>query len=129
MPRTTEEDMRLVIETDANFNIAPFIEVANTLTDKIEACAIARGETLTEDQLRHIENYLAAYFYTGREPRMSRKQTERASASFMQPDFLEMAKLLDTSGCLDMLMREQHYADVTWLGKPPSTQIDYVDRD
>ena len=46
----------------------------------------------------------------------------------------QTAKLLDTSGCLAEISKEAETGGKTtvgidWLGKPPSEQTDYVDRD
>ena len=129
--RTTEEEVQSVVEVDPDIDLLLFIDAASILVDKVAECAIERGHTLSDSQLRHIETYLAAHFYTGRDPRYKSKQTERARASYFGKDdqYLDMAKLLDTSGCLDQLGREQHYMEFAWLGKVPSEQIDYVDRD
>jgi hypothetical protein len=37
--------------------------------------------------------------------------------------------IFDVSGTLRKLSKGVSLGTVTWLGKPPSTQIDYVDRD
>ena len=127
--RTTEEEVQAVVEVSSDINVLPYIDIATILVDKIVECAAERGQTLSDTQLRVIEAYLAAYFYSGRDPRYTKKKTERAEASFTVPVYWEMAKRLDTSGCLDSFGRDQHYIEFAWLGKPPSDQIDYVDRD
>jgi hypothetical protein len=127
--RTTEEEVQAVVEVSSDVDILLFIDAASILVDKVEDCAAERGQTLSDAQLRHIETYLAAYFYMGRDPRYKSKRTERAAATFTVPDYWEMARRLDTSGCLDSFGREQHYIEFAWAGKPPSEQIDYEDRD
>ena len=130
MARTTEEEVRAVIDTDSSIDVLLFIEAATAITDKVEACAEDRDRDLTSSQLKLIETYLAAHFYAARDPEYKSKRTERAAASFFGKDdkWLELAKLIDTSGCLDAMGRGS-MAQMYWLGKPPSEQIDYEDRD
>lgn len=127
--RTTEEEVQAVVEVSSDVDILLFIDVASILVDKLEECATERGYTFSDAHLRHIETYLAAYFYVGRDPRYKTKKTERAAATFTVPDYWEMARRLDISGCLDSFGREQYYVEFAWLGKAPSDQIDYEDRD
>lgn len=130
MARTTEEELQAVVEVSGTgIDLLLFIDAASILVDKVSACATERGHTLTSAQLRHIETYIAAYLYTAKDPRYKSKRTERAAATFTVPDYWEIARRLDTSGCLDLFGREQHYVDFQWLGKAPSDQIDYENRD
>jgi len=128
MARVDEDDVRLVIETSGDISMAPFIRAASLLTDKVRACATSRGYTLSDAQLLEIERYLAAHFYSLRDPQYKSKSTERASASFMDRDWLATAKMFDDSGCLEALTTGKR-ARMAWLGKPKSSQIDYDDRD
>ena len=128
MARVAEEEVREVIETDPEVSLIRYIKAANILTDRVEACATSRGRSLTDDQLEMIELYLAAYYYSFRDPMYTSKSTERASASFQARDHLDAAKSFDTSGCLNAFLSGAR-AGATWLGKAPSAQIDYEDRD
>lgn len=129
MARTTEEEVRLVLETDADIDLTLFIQAATALTDRIAACAAEREWPLTSEELRIIESYLAAHFYSLKDPLYKSKRTERAEAEFLadKDQFWDAAVALDTSGCLDSFGKPK--ARVAWLGKPPSAQTDYVDRD
>lgn len=136
MARSRDSDVRAIISTDANLSISPFIEAATILVDRVATCATARSETLTTDQLHIIETYLAAHFYAHRDPQYQEKQTEKASAVFQGKTGMglestywgQTAMTLDTSGCLASFGRGTR-ASLNWLGKAPSDQIDYIDRD
>jgi hypothetical protein len=142
--RTTSTDVEAILyytlggtQKDANLDVLPYIEIASVLTDKVEECDASRKDELTDGQLEGIERYLAAHLYALDDQQYRAKQTERASAQFggktdMGLDFTrfgQMAKILDTSGCLDSFDTKQHYIQMTWLGKAPSAQTDYEDRD
>ena len=128
MSRCGEEDVRGIVETDRSISLEPFIRAASNLVDRVEACASRRGVSLTTGQLRDIAAWLAAHFYVHRDPQYTSKSTGSASGSFKTLDYLETAQALDTSGCLRSVMKGNR-AGVVWLGKPPSTQVDYRDRD
>lgn len=134
--RASQDDIRNIMETDLSVSLTPFITVANTLVTKVASCATDRNDPLTANQLRDIEIYLSAHLYTFRDQQYASKKTGDAAATFqgktdmgLDSSFYgQMAKILDTSGCLDMLEKGT-VAQIGWLGKPPSDQIDYVDRD
>jgi hypothetical protein len=134
--RTTEEQVREIIDTDVSLSIAPFIDQASALTDKVSA-ADTTGE-LGTDLLLMIEKNLAAHFYAFRDPQYTSKSTGGASGSFQGQTGLglnatywgQTAMLLDVTGYLTELnMATRPKASLTWLGKPPSEQTDYEDRD
>lgn len=134
--RVGELEVRAIIDTTATIDVTPFIEAASILVDQVNTCALARGVTLSGAQLKKIEAYLAAHLYAFRDPQYQSKSTERASATFygqtgMALDFTpwgQMAKVLDTSGCL-AAMASSARASAVWLGKPKSGQIDVEQRD
>ena len=128
MSRTSETNVRQIIDTDSTLTVEPFIRAASRIVDKLASCASERNETLTSGQLQDIETWLAAYLYAHRDPQYTSKSTLSASGSFKTLDYLETAKMLDTSGCLDELLSNQR-ASMVWLGKEPSSQTDYSDRD
>jgi len=134
--RATIYDVQAVLETDSDIDLYPYIKVASVLTDKVEECATDRSAALNDEQLHDIETYLAAHLYALRDPQYSSKSTQSASASFqgqtaMKLDYTpfgQMAQVLDTSGCLSAYNVGAR-ARAVWLGKPPSEQTDYEDRD
>lgn len=128
--RTTESDVRSVIDTDPDITMTAFIRAASLVTDRIAACAIAKEDPLTDAELLEIETWLAAHFYSLRDPLYTSKSTLNASGSFkVDSSYLDMAMLLDHSGCLANLIEGSRSAKAFWLGKRPSEQIDFADRD
>ncbi len=131
--RVTEEDVRGIVDTDEKFSIAPFIDVATALTDYVSAQD--NGSVLNAALLKEIEKWLSAHFYAIKDPQSTEKKTEEASAKFQGQTAMgldstywgQMAKSLDVSGTLATLGKKK--VGFEWLGKPPSEQIDYEDRD
>lgn len=131
--RVTEEDVRDIVETDEALSIAPFLNAATALTDYVSAqdsLSLLNSALLVE-----IEKYLAAHFYALRDPQYSEKKTGDASAVFQGKTAMgldsthwgQAAKNLDVTGTLATLGKKK--IGVSWLGKAPSDQIDYEDRD
>lgn len=139
MSRASEPEVRKIISTDTTLDLSPFIDAASGLVDRVKACD-TEG-LLSSDQLRRIETWLAAHFYALRDQVYQSKSTQSASATFQGQSGLgldgtqygQMAKTLDFTGCLAEIDRDSRKGkinvEMTWLGKPPSTQIDYEDRD
>ena len=127
--RIEEADVRNLVETDPDLSMVPFIRAASLIVDRVIDCATERGYTITDDEAATIEMYVAAHLYSLRDPQYMSKSTERASASFMARDWLAAAKMFDPSGCLDATLTAKTHVGVKWLGKVPSAQIDYEDRD
>ena len=134
--RVTEEDVRAVIDTDSALSIRPFIVAASSLVDKVATADT--GALLSTDDLVEVERWLAAHFYAIRDPQYTSKSTGGASASFQGQTGMgldatywgQMAKRLDVTGYLANLDQARRPTlKAHWLGKPPSEQIDYVERD
>lgn len=133
--RTTNQAVRDTIETDPDISVDPFIRTANTLTSKI--AANDSQSLLNAADLFEIETYLAAYFYALRDAQYAEKKTGDASAIFQGKFGMgfdlnywgQMAKRMDVTGFLASMDRGKVQVGVTWLGKPPSEQIPYRDRD
>ena len=147
MARTTAAVVKLVLgdssthpegagDYDGVRDLAPFIDSATAIVDRVEACAAAKGKALTSAELELIERWLTAHLYAMSDQQYQSKSTQAASASFRAVGGLNLdgstygqtAKLLDYSGCLAAIANRQT-AGLTWLGKPPSDQIAYEDRD
>ena len=135
--RTTATTVGGIIEVDSNVSVSPMIDVANELVDKV-----ATNDTngvMTVGMLRHLETYLAAYFYAIRCQQYKEKKTGDASASFQigesgkgcfdANDWGRTAMMLDLTGYLRKLNNGIVNVGLDWLGLPPSSQTDYVDRD
>lgn len=131
--RTSKEEVRAIIDTDSNINVAPFIDTANALTNHVSSQDAAN--ILTTALLLQIETYLAAHFYSRRDPQYQTKKTGDASAEFQGRTGLRLdstywgqdAMTLDVTGTLRALSKGAR-ASIAWLGLPPSEQTDYMDR-
>lgn len=138
--RTNEGEVKKVLMRDYDSQncptLLPFIRTASVVTDRIETCAAAKDITLTSTELELIERWLAAHFYSCSDRPFLEKTTGRSKAVFQGKTSMNLdsshygqtAKLIDTSGCLEALDKRKKVR-VSWLGKPPSEQTDYVDRD
>lgn len=132
--RVTQSEVRDLIDSDSDIDMGPFIQTANVLVDKVTARD--SGSLMSASDLLELERYLAAHFYEHRDPQVSREKTGEASATF-QGEFgkgLESSKwgrtalMLDETGLLKSLDKGGR-TRMLWLGRSPSEQTDYVDRD
>lgn len=119
MARTTPLLVAGIIEVDATIPLTPFIAAASAMVD-----SIAEESGHNADLLQQIETWLAAHFYTVRDPRATQERAGSVAVSYQSAVDLglstshygQMAMVLDTSG---LLRRESHgkvKAGVTWLG-------------
>ena len=132
--RVTPQDVRDIIDTDANKTVDPFIRMATALTDKVVA---ADSDGLLGDGLpREIELNLSAHFYEAHDQQYTEKETDDAQAKFQgqfgmglkSTKYGQNALLLDLTGYLRALGKGGRVG-ATWLGRPPSEQTAYVNRD
>lgn len=138
--RTTEAAVKGILLRDYDKrkapSLIPFIESASSLVGRVSVCASARGEPLTAEQLELVERWLSAHLYQVSDQGYSSKSTDSASGSFQGQTgmYLESTKygqtalMMDTSGCLASFAKRAA-ASCDWLGKAPSVQTDYLDRD
>ncbi len=123
-------------DTDAAPSLQPFIDTASVIVDRVNTCATNKGITLSVGELELIERWLAAHCYCMSDQTYASKNTEGAGASFHGQTGLnldatkygQMAQSLDYSGCLSAINKRAR-ASGFWLGKAPSSQINYNDRD
>lgn len=133
--RVTQEDVRELIETDTELNLAPFIDTATALTDYVSGQDTL--SVLTTALLKEIEKYLAAHFYEHRDQMYSSKKTGDANAKFQgewgmgldSSKWGQTAKMLDITGTLTALSKGVKRVGLAWLGLPHSEQTAYEDRD
>lgn len=133
--RTNATKVRAIIDDDSDVDISAQIDTAVALTDYVESQDT--DSMLTTALLLEIETYLAAHFYEHLDPQFSEKKTGEASAKFQgefgkgleSSKWGQTAKRLDVTGMLGALDTGAGLSTITWLGKPVSDQIDYVDRD
>ncbi|MCK9570503.1 hypothetical protein M0R72_16265 [Candidatus Pacearchaeota archaeon] len=138
--RVTEEEVKAIIETGNDYAgveivVAPFIDAANALTDKIES--EDDDGLLTDALLAQIEKFLAAHLYAHRDQQYASESRGGASASYQgqfgmgldSTRWGQTAKILDVTGYLANLGKAKTEVDLFWMGLPPSEQTDYEDRD
>ena len=142
MARTTETAVKGILLKDYDADdvpsLQPFIDSATVIVDRVKTCAVDRSRTLTTAELELIERWLAAHFYCQSDQTYASRNTGKSSGQFQGQTGLQLdsskygqhAKALDYSGCLAALAgAERKVARGAWLGKPPSDQVDYEDRD
>lgn len=141
MPRTTRTLIGQIIELDVSIvpddaSMAPFIEIASELVT--EFCTGANGPRTpyTEQRLEIIERWLAAHFYTTRDPRASAETAgavsvtyqSRVDLGFDSSHFGQAAMRLDTNGGLAKLNENSKKGGrpsvgAVWLGTKLPTDI------
>ena len=145
MARTTETAVKDVLLSDygpksdgTDPSLVPFIQSASVMVDRAAAAAAAKGETLTSTELELIERWLSAHFYVMSDQTYANKQTGGAGGTFHGRTGMRLeaskygqnAMLLDYSGTLESLSTQgRKKVQMIWLGKAPSAQTEYRDRD
>ena len=126
MARVSDEEVRCIVDDDPAISMAGFIFSATTIVDRVDTCDT--DNLLTDPELKNIETLLAAHFYTLRDPLYTEKRTEKAMGQWLnRTSYLDAAFLADSTNCLKNIGRAK--PKFSWLGKAPSDQIDYKDRD
>lgn len=139
--RTTSSDVQSLLEDGGNYDavnspsLTKYILMASKIVDRVFTCANNKGITLDTDELELIERNLAAHYYTRSDPMYSSRSTAGASGSFVRPQgdaagesYKQNAIELDYSGCLKAIFNRSNVR-FGWLGKRPSDQIPYDQRD
>jgi len=136
MARVVSGDVTpLIRDYDTTISLDPFITLANNLTNKV--AAKDTSAELSALDLIDIENCLARHFYETRDHGLESESTEGASGKYTGQfgQGLERtrpgqdAMMLDTTGYLRKISKGAVKAGMTWLGKVPSDQTNYTDRD
>lgn len=139
MARTNSNAVQAILgdNYDSNIDLDPFIDTASAVVDEIEDCASERDITMSSTLLELIERWLAAHFYAHADPLYQSRSTGGASATFQGQTGMglestvygQTALRLDKSGCLAYMDEKSEPVQVIWLGKPPSEQTPYWQRD
>lgn len=140
MARTTSSAVQLILLKDYDGedlpSLSPYIEAATAIVDRVESCASEKEIPLSATELELIERWLSAHFYQMSDQAYTSKSTGGASGSFKGQfgagfeitTYGQMALRLDYSGCLSAIDKRQT-AGAFWLGKEPSNQTPYYQRD
>lgn len=113
-------------------SLQPYIDHATVVVDRVVECATAKGITITTAQALQMETWLGGYYYTRMDPQYKSRTTKDASGAWAVEgkEYAQAAMDVDPSGCLAGIINGKGArAEMYWLGKPRSEQIDYVDRD
>jgi hypothetical protein len=140
MARTSSAAVQAILagEYDGSTSLDGYIETASAVVDDVVVCAARKALTHTAARLELIERWLAAHYYQQADPGYQAKATASASATFVGETgmylegtrFGQTAARLDSSGCLAAIGGQtRRTAGAIWLGRPPSEQTDYHDRD
>lgn len=130
--RVNPDDVEKIIrDYDTDINLAPFLNMANALVDH---CA---SSDLSDAQMFEMERLLAAHFYDQRDHEVDSEHTEKGGGKHTGTYGMGLertrhgqdAMVMDTTGCLRKVSKGVVKATAIWLGKSPSNQIDYVDRE
>lgn len=131
MARTTSAAVQGVLlgNYDGVSSLTPFIDAASSVVDQVVTCMSTKGLTAhSAATLELIERWVAAHAYTFADRLKTSKSTGKASASYRDTAFSDFAKTLDSSGCLAAILAGNR-AQAFWLGRRPSEQTEYADRD
>lgn len=119
---------------DGTTGLQPFIDAAGNLVDDI--VTYDEDGVMSAAKLEIVERYVAAHFYACQDPMYRGRNTGKAGGQFhgdsgLSLDFTpygQTAQDLDVSGYL-RANQKGGIVSAAWLGRPPSEQTDYVDRD
>ena len=124
--RTTDDLVEGIIEVDSAISLTPFIDAANMLVTKF--CTDLTDD-YTADELKKIETWLAAHFYTVREGRafvekagpVSERKQSKVDLGFATSHYGQHAMTLDYYGGLAALNErikkgKANRISITWLG-------------
>lgn len=138
MARVTQPEVEQVISVQDCFDLTPFITAATSLVDWLETCT----SLLTTAQLKSIELFLVAHFYSSYDQRVQSERAGDASATYQGKtdmyldgtQYGQAAIAMDISGCLARHNQElkdgtKRVPQMVWLGKVPSEQVHVWDRD
>lgn len=138
--RTTAPLVQGILDAGGDYNgtsdLTPYCDTATVIVDRVATCATSKGITLTSTELELIERWLAAHCYVQSDQTYAEKTTQRAkgvmhgqTGMYLENSkYGQQAMLIDYSGCLYNVCKQQRPA-AFWLGKPPSSQIPYFQRD
>ena len=137
--RATAESVAAIIEVDESISLDPFIAAASSLVDRVRDYAVANslladgtedGDKTREEKLEEIETWLAAHFYTVRDPRpvsegagpVSTSYQSRVDLRLFTSHYGQMAAMLDETGILEEINKGKgitrtRRVGVHWLGK------------
>lgn len=111
-------------------DLQAFIDTATLVISRMVTCALAKGITLSTDELEMLERYLAAHYFSHADQMYQSKATNGASGSFQgqtgkgieSSQYGMTALQLDPSGCLSAITKGNRVS-MFWGGKPSQDQL------
>jgi len=141
MARTTPDSVKSILMLDydskRNPSLTPFITAANNLTNVVQTWAAKANLGLDSTTLTTIETWLAAHFYCMSDQPYELRSTNGAMGKFQgktdmglkATKYGQSAINMDWSNTLNAINEGKlGNTGMTWIGKPPSSQIPYEDR-
>ena len=135
--RITEAQVQAILQDDftSGDNLDSYVSLASNVVDDLDTADT--GGVLSDATLVLIEAWLAAHYYTVQNHQLKSEKTGDVAGEYagMYEMGLKSSKYgqtaieLDRTGFLRKMQKGSVKAGVSWLGKVPSAQIDYVDRD
>lgn len=121
MARTTAIKVQEILGSnwDGKSRMDPYMEVATDVVTQVDDAATEKDIILSSTRLELIERWLAAHYYTMMDPLYKSKGTDKASGTFMERSYKEVAIQLDTSASLSAIMSPEgpKVAEGIWLGE------------
>jgi hypothetical protein len=134
MARTTPVAVQSILGRDYDRKkkpaLEPYIETANSVVTQAYELAVSEGISIAAGTLELMERWMSAFYYTVSDATYTSRSNLGASGSFNKdPEgYKKVAIDLDPSGSLAEVLGQAGTVDAYWLGRPPSEQTDYVDR-
>lgn len=140
--RTTRANIAAIIELDDSIvpddaAMLPFITIANELvTEFCTGTTYGPTTAYSDVRLELIERWLAAHFYTNRDPRavseaagsVNSSYQSRVDLGFDTSHYGQTAMRLDTNGSLarenELMKKGKPRLTVAWLGTNPQKTLD-----
>jgi len=135
--RATQEQVEAILQDDyeSGDNLLPYMETANGVV--ADLATADTDSVLSSTILGLIERWLGAHYYTVQNHQLTQEASEKASGVYAgeygkglaSSKYGQTAMELDRTGFLSKMNKGNVTAKLTWLGKPPSGQTAYSDRD
>lgn len=137
---TTLVEARLNQDWDGTSSAQQDIDAATLIVDRVAACARAKGKALSTAELEMVERLLACHFYKYSADRQYDNRNEQGAVvtgkftgmtaleNLSGTTYGQSAQMVDYSGCLAAISRRAT-ASMFWLGKTPSEQTPFWQRD
>lgn len=117
-------------------SLTPFIDTAAVFMARVSTCASLKGTPLTVTEKEILERWLAAHFYAMSDQTYESRRTADSAGKFHgktgmgleASKYGQQAMSIDPSGCVASISKRRE-ARLVWLGKNPTDQTDYVDRE